>query len=107
MFYKKKGKMTPPYHGPERRIHSDDHDTIITLLGLIDSHVKNYNQFRDDFKEHKQEDNTSFNKIISKLEKQDDALADIKRIVYIGAGILIALNSIPTITNIIKALHGG
>ncbi len=89
-----------PYSGPERRIHSDDHDTIITMIQLLNSHVNNFN-------EHKVDDNQNFTTIMAKLDKQDTVLDVIKKYIYIGLGILIAINGVPTVINFIKSLHGG
>lgn len=88
------------WDGKERRCHSDDHDTIVAALQLLNSHVSNFN-------EHKLEDVRNFDKIMIKLEKQDGVLEVIKKYVYIGLGILIAINGVPTVINFIKSLHGG
>lgn len=85
------------YRGPERRIHSDDHDTIVTMIQLLNNHVNNFN-------DHKREDESSFKTIMVKLEKQDGVLDVIKRYIYIGLGILIAINGVPTVINFVKSI---
>ncbi len=88
----------PQYRGPERRIHSDDHDTIVTMIQLLNNHVNNFN-------DHKREDESSFKTIMVKLEKQDGVLDVIKRYIYIGLGILIAINGVPTVINFVKSIN--
>ncbi len=86
-----------PYQGPERRIHSDDHDTIVTMIQLLNNHVNNFN-------DHKTDDIKNFSAIMTKLERQDGVLEVIKRYIYIGLGILIAINGVPTVINFVKSI---
>lgn len=76
--------MPNRYNGPERRTHSDDHDTVITMLQILTDHVVN-------FKLHTEEDKSQF-RIIN-------------RNMYIAIGAIIAFQGLPTMINIIKALH--
>lgn len=74
------------WDGRERRKTSQDHDTLIEVVQILKSHVSNFDRHTD---------------------KDDRQFENINRNMYIGLGILIAINGIPTAIAIFKALHGG
>ncbi len=45
---------------------ANDHDTIIELVQIMKNHIDHFNEHRDDFHEHKMEDNKSF-EILKKM----------------------------------------
>ncbi len=49
-------------------------------------------------------DDKNFGMIMNKLEKQDGVLDVIRKYVYIGLGILIAINGVPTVVNFVKSI---
>lgn len=81
----------------ERRKHADDHDTLIALLEILDSHVKNFNIHVGDYKEHLKDDNINFKDI----SKQISALS---KYIYIGVGVIVALDALPKIIETIKVV---
>lgn len=53
------------YDGPDRRQQRDDHDTVVKLLTLMTTHVKNFDEHRISFEKHVDEDKVNF-KVLNK-----------------------------------------
>lgn len=75
------------WDGIERRDKAQDHDTLIQVVEILQIHVKN------------------FDKHINQDEENFKAL---NRTMYIGIGLVMAIQGLPILSSVIKILsHGG
>lgn len=77
------------YNGPERRhrevrMENDDHDVLTSVSVNVTNIANDLTAFMEKFDEHTKEDKLN-------LEKIDDRIGEVKKYVFIGVGILIAL----------------
>ena len=75
------------WNGEERRKNNRDHDTLIEVVQILKSHVNNFDKHLERFNEHVDDDNTNFENITNKIWQHT-------RLIYIGIGILAALQFI-------------
>lgn len=68
------------WEGKDRR-NTEDHDTLVELCQIMKNHVDNFNLHREDFVDHKKEDNVSFKALRDQIGKH-------AIYIYIGIGIL-------------------
>lgn len=85
------------YHGPERRKHADDHDTVVQLLEIMNNHVGNFDTHREDYRRHIIDDNKFFEEIRKNI-------AGIHRIGWVALGALLALQVLPKVVEVIHIL---
>ena len=66
-----------------------DHDTLITLVEILNSHVKNFDGHRAEFLEHLREDGRNFDKLFTHLNKGYGVIITIQFLI----GLWVALKS--------------
>lgn len=82
--------MISKWEGADRRKHADDHDTLISLVQILNSHVTNFN-------DHILSDKKSFDKL-------ENTVLKIERCIWIATGVIVAIHGLPSIANAVKIL---
>lgn len=82
----------PTWDGKERRMPTQDHDTLIEVVQILKNHVANFDK-------HIEADKIAFQDIGDKLWKH-------AMYIYIGIGILAAINAAPALATTIKIITG-
>lgn len=85
------------WDGAERRKVSDDHDTIIEVLGLIKNGRENFEEHMKSFNDHKVDDQSNFNLLRREL-------LGIQKVIWIATGVIISVQAIPMMTKILHIL---
>ncbi len=90
--------MPNQWNGPERRKDDRDHDTLITIVQILDNHVKNSTAHEAAFRAHEIQDQTNFEKLKISVQK-------IERIIWIATGIILAVQALPTAIQVSHILN--
>lgn len=75
--------MQKDWDGTERRYSNRDHDTLVELVQILTSHVKNFEDHREAFKTHLTKDDASFEKINRNIYMFNGGLAVINTFIAV------------------------